>query len=190
MDDLPSVIRHFREQKKIHFLHIRDVRGEPAKFEEVFHDDGMTNLVDCLRAYRDVGYDGVLRPDHYPKMGDANLAQLAGGAAACLGGATLIAWWRAEAGLGCESIAVAGVLTIGLAYSGYSLSFSSVPAWAYLVAVAAGLAVWVGALPQTRKLGGWKAVTLTTLITLVISGIGVVRAYIAWRADSANDPYF
>jgi mannonate dehydratase len=69
-DDLPSVIRHFGEQKKIHFLHIRDVRGEPAKFEEVFHDDGMTNLVECLRAYRDVGYDGVLRPDHYPKMGD------------------------------------------------------------------------------------------------------------------------
>ena len=32
----------------------------------------MTNLVECLRAYRDVGYDGVLRPDHYPKMGDEN----------------------------------------------------------------------------------------------------------------------
>ena len=121
---------------------------------------------------------------------NAKLAQLAGGAAACLGAATLVGWWRAEAGLGCESIAVAGVLTIGLAYSGYSLSFSGVPAWAYLVAVAAGLAVWVGALPQSRKSAGWKAVTLTTLITLAISGIAVVRAYIAWRADSANDPYF
>ena len=122
--------------------------------------------------------------------GNAKLAQLAGGAAACLGAATLIAWWRAEAGFGGESIAVAGVLTIGLAYSGYSLSFSSVPLWAYLVAVAAPLAVWVSALPQSRKLGGWKVVTFTTLITLVISGIAVVGAFIAWRADSANDPYF
>jgi len=26
--------------------------------------------VECLRAYRDVGYEGVCRPDHYPKMGD------------------------------------------------------------------------------------------------------------------------
>ena len=40
--------------------------------------------------------------------GNAKLAQLAGGAAACLGAATLVAWWRAAAGLGCESIAVAG----------------------------------------------------------------------------------
>ena len=26
--------------------------------------------MECLRAYRDVGYEGVCRPDHYPKMGD------------------------------------------------------------------------------------------------------------------------
>ena len=69
-DDLPSVIRHFGEQKKIHFLHIRDVVGQPDKFEEAFHDDGKTDLVACLRAYRDIGFDGVCRPDHYPKMGD------------------------------------------------------------------------------------------------------------------------
>ncbi|MBV7334134.1 mannonate dehydratase [Chloroflexi bacterium TSY] len=71
-DDLPAVIRHFGEQKKIHFLHIRDVRGKPEKFHEVFHDDGHTDLVECLRAYRDVGFKGVCRPDHYPKMGDKN----------------------------------------------------------------------------------------------------------------------
>ncbi|MCH2663381.1 mannonate dehydratase [bacterium] len=70
-DDLPSVIRHFGEQKKIHFLHIRDVQGAPEKFKEAFHDDGKTDLVECFRAYRDVEYQGVLRPDHYPKMGDA-----------------------------------------------------------------------------------------------------------------------
>ena len=69
-DDLPSVIRHFGEQDRINFVHIRDVRGTPEKFVEAFHDDGKTDLVACLRAYRDVGYKGVFRPDHYPKMGD------------------------------------------------------------------------------------------------------------------------
>ena len=39
-DDLAAVIRHFGEQKKIHFLHIRGVQGEPERFQEVFHDEG------------------------------------------------------------------------------------------------------------------------------------------------------
>ena len=68
-DDLPSVIRKFGEQDRINFVHLRDVRGTPEKFEEAFHDDGQTDLVECMRAYRDVGFDGVCRPDHYPKMG-------------------------------------------------------------------------------------------------------------------------
>ena len=72
-DDLPSVIRNFGEQKKIFFVHFRDVRGTPEKFAEAFHDDGQTDMAECMRAYRDVGYDGVCRPDHYPKMGDAEL---------------------------------------------------------------------------------------------------------------------
>jgi len=69
-DDLPAVIRNFGTQGKIHFVHMRDVRGTPEHFQEAFHDDGQSDLVECLRAYRDVGYEGVLRPDHYPKMGD------------------------------------------------------------------------------------------------------------------------
>ena len=69
-DDLPSVIRRFGKQDRIHFVHFRDVRGTPEKFVEAFHDDGQTDLVECMRAYRDIGFDGVCRPDHYPKMGD------------------------------------------------------------------------------------------------------------------------
>jgi len=69
-DDLPAAIRHFGNQGKIHFVHFRDVRGTPENFTEAFHDDGQTDLAECMRAYRDIGYEGVLRPDHYPKMGD------------------------------------------------------------------------------------------------------------------------
>jgi len=73
-DDLPSVIRHFGAQDKIFFVHFRDVQGTPDKFEEAFHDDGQTDLAACMRAYRDIGYEGVCRPDHYPKMGDESFA--------------------------------------------------------------------------------------------------------------------
>jgi len=69
-DDLPGVIRHFGEQDKIFFVHFRDVRGAPENFAETFHDDGKTDLVACIRAYRDIGYEWVCRPDHYPKMGN------------------------------------------------------------------------------------------------------------------------
>ena len=72
-DDLPSVIRHFGEQGKIFFVHLRDVRGTPEKFEETFHDDGPTDMLACIRAYRDIGFEGVCRPDHVPTMiGDSN----------------------------------------------------------------------------------------------------------------------
>jgi mannonate dehydratase len=72
-DDLPGVIRQFGKQKKIFFVHFRDVRGTPEKYEETFHDDGKTDMVACVRAYRDIGFDGVCRPDHVPTMeGDSN----------------------------------------------------------------------------------------------------------------------
>ncbi|MBT3343283.1 MAG: TIM barrel protein [Gemmatimonadetes bacterium] len=72
-DDLPTVIRDFGKQEKIFFVHFRDVRGTPAKFEETFHDEGQTDMNACMQAYRDVGFEGVLRPDHVPTMeGDSN----------------------------------------------------------------------------------------------------------------------
>lgn len=72
-DDLPSAIRHFGQQGKIFFVHFRDVRGRPEKFIETFHDEGQTDMLACMQAYRDIGFEGVLRPDHVPTMeGDNN----------------------------------------------------------------------------------------------------------------------
>ncbi len=70
-DDLPAVIRRFAA--KIFFVHMRDVMGTAEKFQETFHDAGQTDMVACMRAYRDIGFKGVLRPDHVPTMaGDDN----------------------------------------------------------------------------------------------------------------------
>ncbi|HXF60708.1 MAG TPA: mannonate dehydratase [Caldilineaceae bacterium] len=72
-DDLPAVIRHFGKQGRIHFVHFRDVRGTPEKFVEVFHDEGKTDMLACMKAYKEIGFEGVLRPDHVPTMeGDSN----------------------------------------------------------------------------------------------------------------------
>ena len=72
-DDLPAVIRDFGSRGKIHFVHFRDVRGTPEHFVEVFHDEGPTDMLACMQAYHDIGFEGVLRPDHVPTLeGDRN----------------------------------------------------------------------------------------------------------------------
>ena len=65
-DDLPAAIRRFGS--RIFFAHLRDVRGTAERFEETFHDDGQTDMLACMRAYRDIGFEGVARPDHVPTM--------------------------------------------------------------------------------------------------------------------------
>jgi mannonate dehydratase len=70
-DDLPAVIRGFGDT--ISFVHFRDVRGTPSRFEETWHDAGKTDMLACMRAYRDIGLNCVLRPDHVPTVeGDSN----------------------------------------------------------------------------------------------------------------------
>lgn len=72
-NDVPAAIRQFGKQDKIFFVHMRDVDGTPEKFQETFHDAGQTDMVACMEAYRDIGFEGVLRPDHVPTMaGDNN----------------------------------------------------------------------------------------------------------------------
>jgi mannonate dehydratase len=72
-DDLPSVIRDFGKQGRIHFVHFRDVKGTPDNFVETFHEAGKTDMLACMQAYKDIGFEGVLRPDHVPTLeGDSN----------------------------------------------------------------------------------------------------------------------
>jgi mannonate dehydratase len=70
-DDLPALIRYFG--KHIFFAHFRDVAGGPRCFVEVFHDEGPTDMLECMRAYHDIGFEGVMRPDHVPALeGETN----------------------------------------------------------------------------------------------------------------------
>lgn len=72
-EDLPAVIRHFGARGQIAFGHFRDVRGTRDDFAETFHDEGMTDMLACMRAWHDIPFDGVLRPDHVPTLeGESN----------------------------------------------------------------------------------------------------------------------
>jgi mannonate dehydratase len=70
--DVPAEIRNFGERGAIHFVHFRDVRGNPAKFNETFHDDGQTDMWAAMSAYKDIGFTGPMRPDHVPTMTGEN----------------------------------------------------------------------------------------------------------------------
>ena len=64
--DVPETIRRLGEH--IRFVHVRDVRGTPDHFVETFHDEGPTDMYAAIQAYRDAGFDGVMRPDHVPVL--------------------------------------------------------------------------------------------------------------------------
>ncbi|MDH3190166.1 MAG: mannonate dehydratase [Acidimicrobiia bacterium] len=62
--DIPATIRIFGSH--IAYVHFRDVRGGPETFVETWQDNGQTDMVEAMRAYREVGFDGPMRPDHVP----------------------------------------------------------------------------------------------------------------------------
>jgi len=64
--DVPETIHRFND--RIHFVHFRDVEGEPERFTERWHDAGQTDMLAAMQAYADVGFDGPIRPDHVPRM--------------------------------------------------------------------------------------------------------------------------
>jgi mannonate dehydratase len=66
--DMIDAIHHFGRQGKIFFAHFRNPRGQVPVFEEVFPDEGDTDMLAAVRAYRAVGFDGVIRVDHAPDV--------------------------------------------------------------------------------------------------------------------------
>ena len=64
--DIPETIRHFGD--RIRYVHFRDVVGTSPRFRESFHDNGKTDMLAAMQAYREIGYEGPIRPDHVPVL--------------------------------------------------------------------------------------------------------------------------
>jgi mannonate dehydratase len=66
--EIPDVIRYFGSRKKIFNVHFRNIVGHRLNFREAYPDEGDINFLECARVYREVGYDGMLMPDHAPQI--------------------------------------------------------------------------------------------------------------------------
>jgi len=66
--EIVPVIRWFGERGKLFNVHFRNIRGQRLDFMEVFPDEGSMDMAASLRAYRDVGYQYMLMPDHVPEI--------------------------------------------------------------------------------------------------------------------------
>ena len=42
--------------------------GVSSNFQETFIDDGDVDMVRAMRVYKEIGYDGMMMPDHVPKI--------------------------------------------------------------------------------------------------------------------------
>ena len=75
-EEVFDVIRYFGTRKKIFNVHFRNIRGGFLDFQETFIDDGDVDMLKAMRVYKEVGYGGMMMPDHVPRIqGDADEAQ-------------------------------------------------------------------------------------------------------------------
>ena len=63
-----DVIRYFGVRRKIFNVHFRNIKGRFLNFQETFPDDGDVNMLQALRTYKEVEYDGMIMPDHAPQI--------------------------------------------------------------------------------------------------------------------------
>ncbi len=74
--EIYDVIRYFGSRDKIFNVHFRNIKGTFLNFQETFPDDGDVDMLRALRVYKEVGYDGMIMPDHVPTIaGDAGSRQ-------------------------------------------------------------------------------------------------------------------
>jgi len=68
--EIIPIIKWVGERKQIFNIHMRNIKGGWNNFQEVFPDNGDMDFVEVVRALRDVGYDGMVMPDHTPSHED------------------------------------------------------------------------------------------------------------------------
>ena len=66
--EILDVIRYFGTRHKIFNVHFRNIKGRFLSFQETFPDNGDVDMIAAMRVYKEVGYDGMIMPDHVPKI--------------------------------------------------------------------------------------------------------------------------
>lgn len=66
--DVLGTVRRHAEQGRIGYVHLRNVRGQVPNYRETFIDEGEVDVLAVLRVLHRAGFDGVVIPDHAPRM--------------------------------------------------------------------------------------------------------------------------
>lgn len=66
--DVIEAIRRIGGKGKIHHVHFRGVRGSVPRYVETFIDEGDVDMLEAMRAYKEVDYTGTMVSDHTPKV--------------------------------------------------------------------------------------------------------------------------
>lgn len=65
-EDIIAAIREFGSQRFIQQVHFRNISQPMPKFKETFPDNGYVDLPAIVQTLAEVGYEGMLVPDHVP----------------------------------------------------------------------------------------------------------------------------
>jgi mannonate dehydratase len=68
--DAITAIRYFAGQKRLFKVHFRNVDAPLPHFVETFVDDGYQDMYQIMKTLQEVGFRGVVIPDHVPRMAD------------------------------------------------------------------------------------------------------------------------
>jgi len=66
--DVVEAIQYFGGRDRIHHVHYRNPHGTYPSYVETWLDEGDTDMLRAMKAYRDVSYRFTLCSDHVPKM--------------------------------------------------------------------------------------------------------------------------
>jgi len=66
--DIYETVEQYSRQKKIGYIHFRNVTGKVPFYRETFIDDGDIDMLRVLRILKKNKFAGVLIPDHTPQM--------------------------------------------------------------------------------------------------------------------------
>jgi mannonate dehydratase len=69
-NEIYPIIKWVGERNQIFNIHLRNIKGGFNNFQEVYPDNGEMDFVNVIRALRDVGFSGMVMPDHVPHHHD------------------------------------------------------------------------------------------------------------------------
>ena len=67
-ENIQALAKEWCRDRKIFYIHARNLKGNRYKFLETFQDNGAIDFGEMFQTYYDNGFRGPIRPDHDPTM--------------------------------------------------------------------------------------------------------------------------